>query len=105
MPEPAAPRNARAALAAAQAELVAALVAGGRVPDGFDPGRLAVQARGLLAKRCGSVARAAPDLAEALGAEFAGLFAAYAAGNVKPEGGPRADARDFTAWMRARGRP
>ncbi|GIH63189.1 hypothetical protein [Microbispora siamensis] len=108
MPEPSvspvSAAEARAALAAAQAELLAALVAGGRVPDGFDPGRVAVQARGLLAKRRGSVARAAPDLAEALGAEFAGLFAGYAAEHVKPEGGSRADARDFAAWLRVRGR-
>ncbi|MBE3011513.1 hypothetical protein IL992_20245 [Microbispora sp. NEAU-D428] len=111
MPEPAASpassaslADARSALAAAQAELLAALVAGGRAPDGFDPGRLAVQARGLLAKRRGSVARTAPDLVEVLGAEFAGLFAAYSAEHVKPEGGSRADARDFAVWLRARGR-
>lgn len=40
----------RAELAAAQAALVRALVADGPAPDGFDPERLAVQARVLLSK-------------------------------------------------------
>ena len=47
------PPDPAAGLAARQEELVAALVAGGPVPSGFDPGRLAVARRALLRKRAG----------------------------------------------------
>ncbi|WP_218671184.1 hypothetical protein [Microbispora sp. GKU 823] len=83
MPEPpvspVSAAEARAALAAAQAELLAALVAGGRVPDGFDPGRVAVQARGLLAKRRGSVRPRRPRPRRGPRRRVRRLFAEYAA--------------------------
>jgi hypothetical protein len=94
----------RQALAAAQAELVAALVAGGPEPPGFDAERLRVQAASLIAKRRGGVARAlamfAPEVLPELGPRFAAEFAAYAEGRPKPGGGSRADAQAFAAWLR-----
>jgi hypothetical protein len=89
----------RERLATAQRELLAALVAGGAPPGGFDRERLGIQADSLIAKRRGLVARAAPDLVTALGAEFRPLFAAYAAGRPKPPGGSRGDARAFAEWL------
>ncbi|MFD1236157.1 hypothetical protein ACFQ34_22935, partial [Pseudonocardia benzenivorans] len=56
-----------AGLAARQAALVDALVAGAPVPDGFDPVRLATTRRALLRKRAGEAARHWPLLAAALG--------------------------------------
>ncbi|WP_018349637.1 hypothetical protein [Longispora albida] len=50
-------------LAERQAALVAALVAGGPDPEGFDPGQLAVMRHALLVKRAGEVAAAWPALA------------------------------------------
>jgi hypothetical protein len=95
---------ARRSLERAQAELLAALVAGGEAPSGFDGERLRLQARSLIAKRRGSVARALPGLVSALGNAFAREFAAYAEGRPKPPGGSRADARDFVGWLREMGR-
>ncbi|GAA0378817.1 hypothetical protein GCM10009530_31800 [Microbispora corallina] len=94
--------DARASLAAGQAQLLAALVAGGPVPEGFDAERVRVQARSLVAKRSGSVARVAPALARRLGAEFGRLFAEYAATRPKPGEGSRADAAAFADWLAAR---
>jgi hypothetical protein len=95
----------REALAAAQAELVAALVAGGPKPPGFDAERLRIQAAGLVAKRRGGVARAlaaiAPSVLTELGPRLAAEFAAYAEGRPKPSGGSRADAQAFVAWLRS----
>ncbi|GIH91530.1 hypothetical protein ACFFMN_30245 [Planobispora siamensis] len=96
--------DARAELARAQAELLAALVAGGRAPEGFDEERLRIQTSSLIAKRRGVVARLRPDLLRALGGDFAAEFAAYADGRPKPSGGSRADARDFAEALRAAGR-
>ncbi|MFF0577236.1 hypothetical protein [Streptosporangium saharense] len=89
----------RRALGRAQAELVAALVAGGEAPEGFDVERLRVQESALISKRRGSVARVRPDLVVLLGDGFAARFDGYARGRPKPEGGSRADARDFAAWL------
>lgn len=94
--------DARASLAAAQAGLLAALVAGAGVPDGFDADRVRIQAHALVNKRSGSVASALPGLARTLGADFGRLFAAYAAGRPKPEGGSGADARAFAEWLEER---
>ncbi|WP_283135497.1 hypothetical protein [Rhizohabitans arisaemae] len=96
--------SARERLAARQAELLTALVAGGPPPEGFDPVRLRVQRDSLIAKRRGLVARAAPLLVHALDGEFVPLFAGYADGRPKPAGGSAADARAFTAWLEAAGR-
>ncbi|MET9336819.1 hypothetical protein [Nonomuraea sp. NPDC003804] len=93
----------RARLGEAQASVVAALVAGGAPPAGFDQVRLAVQARSLLAKRRGIVARLRPDAAAAAGAALVAEFAAYAAARTEPPARYRADADDFADWLRARG--
>ncbi|MEU4833219.1 hypothetical protein [Streptosporangium sp. NPDC023615] len=95
---------AREALAGAQTVLVAALVAGGRAPSGFDRERLRVQEASLIAKRRRTVARLRPDLVTALGDAFAAEFHAYARGRPKPPGGSHADAHDFAARLRAAGR-
>lgn len=52
----------RAAIAARQAGLVAALTTGGTTPDGVDPHRVAVTAEALLRKRAGEVAWRWPAL-------------------------------------------
>lgn len=54
---------ARSVLAARQQELVAALVAHGPVPDGFDPQRLAAVRLGLARKRLGGIGQHFPALA------------------------------------------
>ena len=66
-------------LAARQAELVAALVAGAPDPAGFDRARLAVVRRVLLRNRAGEVAAVWPLLAASLGASWSATFAAFAA--------------------------
>jgi hypothetical protein len=73
----------REGLAARQAELVAALVAGAPPPPGLDAERVRVQAVALLRKRGRSAARAEPELAAALGREFGAAFAAYAAARLR----------------------
>ncbi|MEV5892693.1 hypothetical protein [Nonomuraea fuscirosea] len=93
-----------ARLAEAQARVVAALVAGAQVPEGFDPGRMRAQAASLIAKRRGIVARIRPDTAVAAGPDLAAEFAAYARARTAPPPGYRADADDFAAWLRDRGR-
>ncbi|MFI7704454.1 hypothetical protein [Nonomuraea sp. NPDC049480] len=91
-------------LAEAQARLVAALVAGGDIPDGFDQERMRAQAASLVAKRRGIVARIRPDTAVAAGADLAAEFAAYARSRSAPPPNYRTDADDFAAWLRERGR-
>ncbi|WP_181449145.1 hypothetical protein [Nonomuraea aridisoli] len=98
------PDEARRRLAEAQGRVVAALVAGGELPEGFDPERMRAQSASLLAKRRDIVARIRPDAAAAAGAGLAGEFAAYARARATPPPGYRADADDFAAWLRARGR-
>ena len=108
MPDPGSTRareaqpGAREALAAAQAELVAALVAGGPEPSGFDAERLRIQAQSLIAKRRGGVARALAVFAPELLPELGPHFTAYAEGRPKPSGGSRADAQAFAAWLTQR---
>ncbi|NYI07947.1 hypothetical protein FHU37_004976 [Allostreptomyces psammosilenae] len=95
--------GARGRLAAAQAELLAALVAGGPAPAGFDPARLRTQAAALAAKRRRVARRVWPELAHALGDRFDPLFDDYAARHPRPAEGARADVRAFAADLRARG--
>lgn len=83
----------REELAAAQAALVAALVAGGPVPPGFDAARVGIAARALLRKRAGEVARAWPHLAAGYGPRWAAAFAAWARG--RPTRGSWLDGWDF----------
>lgn len=73
--------DARAELAARQAELVAALVAGGTVPAGFDADDLGVARRALLRKRSGEVRRVWPLLAGSC-PDFAATFVQWADGRV-----------------------
>ncbi|MEO3888060.1 hypothetical protein [Nonomuraea sp. B5E05] len=96
--------EARRRLAQAQGRVVAALVTGAEPPEGFDPERMRVQAASLLAKRRGIVARLRPDAAAAAGPDLATEYAAYARSRSTPPPGYRADADDFAAWLRARGR-
>jgi hypothetical protein len=83
-------------LAARQAALVAALVAGAAPPPDLDAGRIRIQSAALLRKRGRGVAQAAPDLATALGGSFGAAFAQYAAN--RPRAGSRAD--DAAAFAR-----
>ncbi|WP_198946294.1 hypothetical protein [Pseudofrankia asymbiotica] len=91
-PAPAPPVDeARARLAARQTDLLAALVAGGPPPAGFDHGGLDATRRSLLGKRRAGVARRWPALAAEAG--FAELFDAWAAG--RPPAGSFHDGLEF----------
>jgi hypothetical protein len=92
-------------LAAEQAALVRALVAGGPVPDGFDPGRVRATAAALARKRAREVARAWPVLAADLGEAFTDRFVTFAAGRPPPaSGGALADGLAFARHLARRGR-
>jgi uncharacterized protein (UPF0276 family) len=85
---------ARQRTALAQTALLAALVSGGPVPEGFDGPRLRVQSRALTAKRADIVAKVAPELPGILGDTFRPAFFAYAL--TRPlRSGYRRDALDF----------
>jgi hypothetical protein len=86
----------RTDLAAAQEALVAALVAGGPLPPGFDPRRVGAAGQALLRKRAGEVAKAWPWLAREAG--WRGEFLRWAAGRP-PRGGWR-DGWDFARERR-----
>jgi hypothetical protein len=85
--------DARARLGARQEELVLALTAGGRAPEGFDAGAIGVAAASLARKRLREVARAWPALVRSLGeATFEERFRSYAEKTPLPaHGGPLAD--------------
>lgn len=89
-------------LAARQAELVAALVAGAPLPAGFDERRVAAARAALLRKRAGEVARHWPLLAAGYGARWPTVFAEWAAGR-SPRGGLR-DGWDLARALAAAGR-
>lgn len=80
-------------LAERQAALVAALVAGGAVPPGFDQRRLAATRAALLRKRAGEVRYAWPLLTEALGRRWPEEFIDWA--DRRPPGGGLRDGWDF----------
>jgi hypothetical protein len=80
-------------LAARQAALVAALVAGAAVPDGFDAGRVDAAERALRRKRAGEVARVWPRLAAGLGTERDGRFSRWA--RARPSHGGLRDGWDL----------
>ncbi|MGD9530472.1 DUF692 family multinuclear iron-containing protein [Pseudonocardia sp.] len=82
-----------ATLAAAQAGLLDALVAGGPDPPGFDPYRLDATRAALLRKRAGEVAVVWPVLAVSLGERWRAAFAAHAAG--RPPAGALRDGWDL----------
>ena len=87
--------SAQADLAARQAALVDALVAGGPVPAGFDADRLAVARRALVRKRAGAVAAQWPLLVASLGPDWPAVFA------TSVEGRPPTTALD-DGWRLAR---
>jgi hypothetical protein len=98
-------RRERERLAAEQAALVRALVGGGPVPPGFDPGRVRATSAALARKRAREVARAWPALAADLGEGFTCSFLAYAAGRPPPAtGGALADGLAFARAMAREGR-
>jgi uncharacterized protein (TIGR04222 family) len=80
MPAGATPLDRAVYNAAGKRLRVAALVAGGPLPAGFDPHRVGAARRALLRKRAGEVARAWPMLAAGHGPAWADAFAAWAAG-------------------------
>lgn len=94
----------RERLAAAQAELLRALLADGAVPAGFDADRVTVEKRALLNKRRGIVESVRPDVAAELGERFRPLFDAYARSHPKEAHTRfREDAARFAEWAVQRG--
>jgi hypothetical protein len=89
-------------LAARQAELVAALVAGAPVPAGFDPRLVGAARDALLGKRAGDVARHWPLLAAGLGPRWRSTFFAWAA--TRPSNGSLRDGWDLARELAAGGR-
>jgi hypothetical protein len=87
-------------LAARQSALVAALVAGGELPAGFDENLLSAARRALLAKRTDEVAVAWPLLAASFGTDWPTRFAAWA--HARPPRGSFRDGRDFARHQRSR---
>lgn len=103
-PTPLAADPDRDELALRQTALLAALVAGGPVPEGFDRERVRAQTTSLAAKRRNGVARALPHLAAALGDRWPGTFMDWARTHPKPaSGGSRADGHAFAEYLRLRG--
>ncbi|GAA2353771.1 hypothetical protein [Dactylosporangium salmoneum] len=80
-------------LAARQEALVAALVAGAEVPEGFDVAAVRATRAALRRKRAGEVARAWPFLAASYGDAWPATFAEWAAG--RPPQGSLRDGWDF----------
>lgn len=91
----------RERLAQRQAELVAALVAGGAVPDGFDEARVRATENALLRKRAGEVAARWPNLRAQFGPEWSTVFADWARGRA-PHGSWR-DGWDLARRLAASG--
>lgn len=87
-------------LAARQAALVAALVAGAPLPAGFDPARVGAARAALLRKRAGEVARHWPMLAAGLGPRWPAVFQGWAA--ARPTRGALADGWDLARTLRDR---
>lgn len=96
--------EARERLAAAQAELLRALLADGPIPAGFDESRFVVERRALLSKRRGVAAMLGPEVANELGDRFRPLFDEYATAHPRTAGSrAREDAAKFAEWARDRG--
>ncbi|MEV4492147.1 hypothetical protein AB0K04_18775 [Micromonospora coxensis] len=87
-------------LAARQAALVAALVAGAPTPPGFAAAPVAAARAALLRKRAGDVARHWPLLAAGLGDTWWETFRAWAAD--RPTNGSLRDGWDLARDLRAR---
>ncbi len=88
-------------LAARQAAVIAALVAGGQLPAGFDQIRMSIARRALLVKRAGQVATAWPLLAASFGADWPSRFTTWADG--RPPLGSLRDGWDFVRALAAAG--
>lgn len=87
-------------LAARQAELARALLAGGPVPAGFDGHRIRVEATALHAKRRGITERFLADVVERLDGRHGELFDTWAADHPRRTGTSfRADAAAFADWL------
>jgi hypothetical protein len=96
------PAEARAELAARQADLVRALVGVGAPPVGLDTARLQAARVALAGKRCREAAQSWPALSRALEERFADQFAEFAAQTPLPgRGGPLADGRAFARHLAA----
>jgi hypothetical protein len=80
-------------LAARQAAVVAALVAGGPIPSGFHADLVRATRQALLRKRAGEVAHTWPLLAASFGPQWIKTFAEWAA--ARPPGGSLRDGWDF----------
>ncbi len=80
-------------LAERQAALVAALVAGGELPPGFDERKVAVAREALVRKRAGEAAKHWPLLAASLGPQWTVVFGQFAAG--RPTAGALRDGWDL----------
>jgi hypothetical protein len=94
--------DARARLAAAQADLLASLLGDAPPPPGFDAGALRAAGDALRCKRAREVAQAWPRLAAAL-PDFTARFAAFARGHALEAGGPHDDGQRFARWLRDQG--
>lgn len=91
-------------LAARQAELVRALLAGGPIPPGFDEHRVRVEAAALNNKRRRIAEQLRPDLADALDDRFTELFNRWAASHPRRTGVSfREDLENFAAWLTREG--
>ena len=88
-------------LAARQAALVGALVAGEPDPPGFAPDRLAAARRALLRKRAGAAAAVWPRLAASLGPDWSVRFAASV--GDRPPTGALVEGWDLARALRRRG--
>ncbi|NMN93596.1 hypothetical protein [Antrihabitans stalactiti] len=94
----------REELAAQQADLLRAVLAGGEVPPGFDADKVAIEAKALLSKRRRVIAQLRPDVREAMGDRYNALFDEYAAAFPRITGQRwRDDAAAFAGWLAARG--
>jgi hypothetical protein len=98
---------ARSVLAARQQELVAALVADGPVPKGFDPGRVAAVRLGLARKRLGGLGQHFPALAAAVRSDPA-LWELYFSWHLsrqpRPQVGSFADGAALVDFLDREGR-
>ena len=91
----------RERLAAQQAALTAALVAGAPPPAGLDERMFGIARSALLNKRAGEVAHTWPRLAAGLGARWRPLFRDWAAG--RPPRGSLCDGFDFARHLAVAG--
>jgi hypothetical protein len=89
-------------LALRQADLVAALVAGGSIPPGFDPSRIAATADALLRKRAEEVGARWPALRSQLGPQWMKEFSRWA--RNRPPLGSWRDGWDYARHLGTAGR-